>query len=119
MLTKLLRFIAKQWLRISLFVLAVISVLSLIPLPELPELAGSDKTHHLLAYALLMFPVALRKPKFWLTWMAFFLAWGGAIELVQPYVNRYAEWADFFANGLGLVIGVILAWLLNSYTIKE
>jgi len=39
----------------------------------------------------------------------FFLGWSGGIELIQPYVNRYAEWGDFAANAAGLACG----WLIS------
>jgi VanZ family protein len=42
------------------------------------------------------------------------LAFGGAIELLQLLVpQRSAEWADLLADGLGIVVGALLAlgWL--------
>ena len=35
--------------------------------------------------------------------------YGGAIEVIQPYVNRYREMGDFWANTIGAVIGVVIA----------
>lgn len=76
---------------------------------------GSDKTHHLIAYGALMFPTALRKPKYWLLMGVFFAFWGGAIELIQPYVNRYGEWLDVAANITGLGCGLLVAWIINWF----
>jgi VanZ family protein len=36
------------------------------------------------------------------------VAFGGLIEIVQPYVGRGAEWADLVADGLGAALGVSL-----------
>ncbi len=113
------RLVKPYWVVITLFVLFVITFLSLLPADELPKVAGSDKLHHLLAYAGLMFWVALRKPKYWLVLLLFFVAWGGAIELIQPYVNRYAEWLDFLVNSVGLLLGVLMGfWVRKLLNIK-
>ena len=97
----------RWWPTITLAVLLAVTALSLSPLPELPlpDAASSDKLHHLVAYALLAWPVATARPKGWVRIMAFFLAWSGMIELVQPFVNRYGEWADLAANATGLLLG--------------
>ena len=108
------RIVRPYWLAITLFILFVITFLSLLPMDELPKVAGSDKLHHLLAYAGLMFWVALRKPRYWLALLFFFMAWGGAIELIQPYVNRYAEWLDFLVNSVGLLLGVLVGFMFRK-----
>lgn len=109
------------WLPITLFILLAITTLSLWPVESLPKVAGSDKTHHFISYAALVFAVALKKPKHWL-WITLALAgFSGIIELIQPYVNRYGEWLDLFANIIGLICGILLARvveLLNTSKIK-
>ena len=97
----------------TLFILTVITILSLTPLKELPPVPGSDKTHHLIAYAALMFPTAMKKPKYWRAIALGFIAWSGAIELLQPYVNRYGEWQDLLANITGLILGYLIAMLVG------
>ena len=67
--------------------------------------AGGDKTHHLIAYAALAGPVALAGPRGWGWVIAGLLGWSGAIELVQPLVNRWRELGDLAANGAGLALG--------------
>ena len=109
----LLSFIRTYWISITLFTLAVITVLSLSPLEELPSVSGSDKAHHLIAYAALMFPTALRKPNYWPLIGLFFICWSGIIELLQPYVNRYGEWQDMTANITGLVFGLLAVKLIG------
>ncbi|MCP4326037.1 MAG: VanZ family protein [Psychromonas sp.] len=110
-----INFIKKYWLLITLAALTLITILSLTPLPQLPSVPGSDKAHHFIAYATLFFPVALAKPKY-LIWIGLlFACWSGAIELIQPHVNRYGEWLDMLANSIGLLCGFLLAWLTNKF----
>ncbi|MHA2937657.1 VanZ family protein [Vibrio sp. RC27] len=113
-MTSLISIIKTYWLYITLVILAVITFLSLYPLDVLPPVPGNDKTHHFIAYAALMFPVALRKPKHWLLIGVFFVLWSGGIELVQPYVNRYGDWFDLMANVAGMSIGSLIAQLVNQ-----
>jgi len=84
-------------------------------LDQLPSVPGTDKTHHLIAYAVLMFPIGLRKPKRWLLFGFLFIAYSGAIELLQPYVNRYGEWLDMAANTAGIVLGYLIATLISNF----
>jgi len=108
----LINLIKNHWLIITALLLSMVATLSLWPAEHLPQVPGSDKTHHFIAYGALMFPVALRKPKYWL-WITFaFAGISGAIELIQPYVNRYGEWLDMAANVAGLACGIITANIL-------
>lgn len=115
-MNSLLAIIRNYWIYISIFTLTVITILSLYPLESLPSVPGSDKTHHFIAYGALMFPVALRKPKYWQLICIFFICWSGMIELIQPYVNRYGEWLDMAANTTGIIgsllIAELISWLL-------
>jgi hypothetical protein len=105
--------IKQYWLIITVFLLTAIATLSLWPAGHLPQVPGSDKTHHFISYGALMLPVALRKPKYWL-WIALgFASFSGAIEIIQPYVNRYGEWLDMAANVAGLACGVLLASVIE------
>lgn len=108
-MNQLIRLIEVYWLLITVAIMIPIAVLSLYPLDSLPPVPGTDKTHHFIAYAALAFPVAFSKPKSWLFVIASFLVFSGAIELIQPYVNRYGEWLDMASNGFGLIIGIALA----------
>ena len=103
-----LAFAARYWLSLTLLILTAISYLSLAPLDQLPEAPGGDKLHHLAAYALLALPAALARPRGWPLLLCVFIAWGGLVELLQPYVNRYGELLDFIANALGVGIGAVL-----------
>ncbi|MBT4330520.1 MAG: VanZ family protein [Gammaproteobacteria bacterium] len=111
----LLTLTRNNWLPITVIILFTITALSLWPLENLPSVPGSDKTHHLIAYAALMFPAALQKPENWLLIALSFIAYGGAIELLQPSVNRYGEWLDFAANTIGVICGIALGNLMSKF----
>ena len=110
----ILNHIRTSWIAVTACSLSVITILSLWPLDKLPSVPG-DKTQHLIAYAVLMLPAALRKPNKWYLIALLFIAYGGALELLQPYVNRYGEWLDLMANTAGVVCGIIVAELMNFF----
>lgn len=112
-MSTLAQFITRYWLVLSAAILLAITCLSLWPLESLPQAPGTDKTHHVIAYAALAFPAALAKPTQWQWLMLGFFGYSGAIELMQPWVNRYGELWDLFANGCGLLVGILLAWMVS------
>lgn len=95
----------------------VVGYLTLTPQLTL-NIAGSDKLHHLIGFATLSLPAAIlyRHSLYWL--LPFIIAFGGGIELVQPFVNRNGELADFWADLVGIFLGVgiglIIRHRLNS-----
>ena len=106
--------IEKHWALLTVCLFLIITRLSLWPLDSLPSAPGSDKIHHLIAYAALVFPVALRQPNRWMWFVVFFIGYSGLIEVIQPYVNRYGEWLDMLANTAGVVCGVVLAIAIRT-----
>ncbi|MCI5166473.1 MAG: VanZ family protein [Candidatus Electrothrix sp. GM3_4] len=111
----LLLSIRTYWLACSAVIFVAVTVLSLWPADSLPSVPGGDKLHHLVTYAALVFPVALRKPRFWKLIVVLFIAYSGVIELVQPFVNRYGDWWDMAANSTGLACGVLIAVGLRKH----
>ena len=103
---------------ITIFLLLIIFFFSLYPLLELAEFPGTDKTHHLVVYFILAFPAGLRKPKKWVVVVLLFIIFGGVIEMIQPYVNRYGEWLDFFANTIGVFFGFFAGVILNKKLLR-
>lgn len=110
-----LKLTEQHWRSLTIFLLTVITILSLRPLEELPPFPGGDKVHHLIAYTALMFPTAVKKPVNWWAIALLFIVWSGAIELLQPYVNRYGELQDLAANITGLIFGWLIAFLLQNF----
>lgn len=106
-------FFQRNWLVTSLALLATVTILSLWPAMGHPTLLpGTDKTHHFIAHAALVLPLALRRPAHWVLAALLLLLWSGAIELLQPLVNRHGEWADLAANGAGICVGIFIAQVM-------
>ena len=116
---KLLTFISKYWPAFTLILLGSITYLSLRPLPRLPDVPGGDKLLHFIAYAGVMFIPGLRRPAIGISAALVLALWSGAIELIQPYVNRYGEWADMAANVLGIICGFALGQVFRALFIRE
>ncbi|TVR45217.1 MAG: VanZ family protein [Planctomycetota bacterium] len=87
-----------------------IGMATLTPATAMPEVPGSDKLHHLIAFAALTLPLSWWRPRYgwWLLPAA--VAYGGVIELIQPHIGRHGEWGDVFANACGALIG----WLIGA-----
>lgn len=86
---------------------------ALAPLPELPVSAGTDKTHHLIAFAALTAPTAALYPRALWWVLPLLVAQGALIELIQPLANRYREWADFVADLKGIALGLVIGLLIG------
>jgi len=109
----LLNFIKRFWLLLTVIQLVFITGLSLWPVEQLPAVPGTDKAHHFIAYTALVFPLALARPRYFMAIFFALLAWGGLIELIQPFVNRWGEWLDFAANSFGAGLGLLLSAVLR------
>jgi len=72
-----------------------------------PALPLTDKQLHALAFAGLVLPLGWVRPGWALGIALTAVAFGGLIELVQPWTGRAAEWADFVADALGCLIGLM------------
>lgn len=98
----------------TLGLMLLVGVLTLVPLPPTPQIGGSDKTHHMIAFAALIFPAAVLRPR-WVVGLSLILAaYGGAIEIIQPYVGRSGEWADWVADLIGIAAGVACGLVVRS-----
>jgi VanZ family protein len=87
----------------------LIWVLSLLPIDP-ASVPGSDKFHHFIAYASLMFAWCLVRPATTLrpqvALAALCVAMGLAIECAQGLTGyRFFEWLDVLANSLGVMLG--------------
>jgi len=103
--------LTRQADRLAFGLALVIGVLSLLPLDRLPEVAVSDKLEHLLAYGLLGLLATLRRqtPRTLLLTLLLVIAYGAAIEILQPYAGRFMELGDFIANSSGAFLGALIA----------
>lgn len=97
------------WQGLGWLLVAAVAVLSLLPQPPQPPVLTWDKSHHLLAYGLLMYWFRQSFAPRW-GWVAFLVGLGVALEILQGLSGyRYFEWADMLANTLGVGCGLVLA----------
>lgn len=99
------------WLTVGLSI--TIAALTLIPLNVPKGVPGTDKFHHVLAFAALTLPCAALYPKALLKVMLAAALYGSAIEIIQPFVGRSGEVADFIADIVGIIFGALLGLILN------
>lgn len=73
-----------------------------------------DKLLHLLAFALLILPMALTDGRRAVRLAPICIAFGAAIEVIQPAFGRGAEWLDLLADALGVGLGLGAGWVLRA-----
>ena len=96
---------------VTFAIMIAIALGTLMPAPQLP---GNDKAIHLLAFVLLTLPLSLRPwVKGWKLGLGC-LAFGAAIEIIQPFVNRSGEWLDLGADAAGIVLGLAIGQILRK-----
>ena len=106
---KLIPIVIGSTVTIILFV--VITLLSFAPIQLRGSfgLIGVDKAYHIVAYFCLAFPLPLSRPRLTI-WVALgIMIFGGLIELVQYLFGREPSWGDFIANGIGAIVGAMIA----------
>lgn len=69
-----------------------------------PDVHGTDKSHHLLAYAALVFPLSFSRPRISPFVALPAAAYGGAVEVIQPLTEKNRELLDSHA-GIGAEFG--------------
>lgn len=105
-----------RW-QIPLFIIGWIgiSLATLLPAEQIPSAPGSDKLHHVIGFAAWTVMIAAGNFKTFSYLCIFIWLWGGVIELIQPHVNRYGEWADFAGDSLGVLIIFTLVFFLRKF----
>lgn len=70
-----------------------------------------DKAEHFIAYLglTLLASLAWGLRRSLVAVFAGMVALGGALEIIQSFVGRDAEWGDFLANDLGALTGMTVA----------
>ena len=98
----------------TIIIAFAIGLATLTPVEKLPTVSGSDKVYHLISFAILTLPIAIIRPRaIWII-LSLSIAYGGAIELLQPLVNRNCEMADFLADAVGAILGVLVTRALRA-----
>lgn len=92
-------------LAVTLLLALVIGALTLAPAVTGTAVPGSDKTHHFIAFFTLSLPLAYARPRLapWVVLAA--IAYGAAIELIQPLVGRDGDLLDLLADAAGSALG--------------
>ena len=109
-------YIKPAWLILTIVIATLIGILTLMPAHVLPRgLWGSDKLAHLLAFLALVFPTAVLWPRVSAMVGVLAVAYGGAIEIIQPFTGRSADLADLVADGTGIGLGIILGSSLRRF----
>lgn len=96
----------------------IISWSTLTPLDQLPPVPGSDKLHHVIGFGGWALMSAFGPSRRFLVMALVIVCWGGAIELIQPSINRYGEWADFIANSTGVLLAMAVHWWIIKPRLK-
>ena len=68
-----------------------------------------DKAAHFIAFGLILWSVGVlfrRLPRLWAA--ALVLASGAAVEVIQSFVGRDADWGDLLADALGIATALLL-----------
>ena len=99
---------------VTIVLAVVIAVLTLAPMPSGGP-TGADKIYHVLAFACLAFPLPLVRPRLAVWVILGVIAYGGMIEMIQPFFGRQAEWADLVADGVGALLGASVARQLGLW----
>jgi hypothetical protein len=106
-----------RWIDLSAWsLLIIVTGLCWWPHPTVGSPLPSDKWDHGATFALLALVFSCGRRHAW-AWTLGVIAWGGVIELVQPYVGRSGEWLDLAADAAGALGGLAvlsippLAWL--------
>ena len=98
----------------TIIIAFAIGLATLTPVETLPNVSGSDKLYHLISFAILTLPIAVIRQKAMWVILSLSIAYGGAIEIIQPLVNRNCEMADLFADTCGAMLGILAGKLLLS-----
>ena len=97
---------------LTLIVTTVLTMAMLWPINQPPPAQdGSDKVLHLIAFAVLAFPLAHTGRFGLIPVLVGASAYGGLIEVIQPSFGRSADIQDWIADIAGVGLGIILALL--------
>ena len=107
-----------QVLRLAFWAAALFAfVMATLPQPMI-ELSSSDKVQHMVAFLVLtLLGSAAFRGVSRIRLMLAMIAFGGVIELAQmaPQVHRDAEWSDWLADILAVLLGLAVAHLIERW----
>ena len=96
-------------------VIAVL-VLALMPAPPAKLSTGWDKANHLLAFGVMAWLGCKAFERHIFSLLCGLLAYGAVIEMLQSLTpNRSAEWQDWVADGVGILLGWMVWRMQKGY----
>jgi len=105
-----------RWL-LAIAMLALL-VLSLMPASVSVPSTGWDKSNHALGFAALAFLAHWARPASIPVALLGLFGYGALIEALQSLTpDRLAEWGDLWADGVGLMIGAVLASMVQRLSV--
>lgn len=108
----------RRWRALLALLFVAITWLALVPNPPAAVTTGWDKTNHLLAFGSLAFTSVWAlwpRPRQWPLLVVALLIYGCGIEVAQGFLPpRSADAADVLADGLGIALGLLLAWPVTA-----
>ncbi|MGI9413488.1 MAG: hypothetical protein ACR2PM_07460 [Hyphomicrobiales bacterium] len=96
--------------RLAVAAAILIAVLSFLPQSAAAGIPVNDTLNHFAAYCALSLLALVRRRTVGSAAAMFgiVIAFGGLIEVIQPYFGRAGELSDFIANGVGAIAGGLL-----------
>lgn len=79
-----------------------------------------DKAAHFIAFGLILWSVGVlfrRLPRLWAA--AIVLASGAAVEVIQGFVGRDADWGDLLADALGIAAALLIWAVWRGFRPRE
>lgn len=105
---------AAPWAWAATGVLAVVlCVLTLGPPSAADGPPAPDKLYHFIGFGALALPLCFVYPRRAWAVVLMVIVFGAAVEVIQPFVGRGAEWGDLLADALGAAAAAGLALALR------
>ena len=106
--------------RVTVAFAALIGLATLTPVQQLPDAPGTDKLHHVIAFAVLVLPMSFAKRHQFCKYGVYGIMFGIFIEIAQPFMNRSGEVGDVLADACGIALGCAVgvglhAWMSRFY----
>ena len=107
---KRIGYLQKIALFTALCIAVVIAAATLTPGPQ-----GADKLFYTAGFGVLVMPLLMVRWTSSLLTAQLSLVFGGAIEPIQPYINRFGDFSAFWADFMGAIISITLAILFHHF----
>ncbi len=114
--------IEKLGLTLSFLIAAFATWLMLQPAQSdtLPSIPHIDKLAHFVAFFFIALPAIIVRSRSWIVVVLAASAFGGLIEIIQPFFGRHRDFADFVADVMGVLVAVPVGqWLSKRWQLDK